>query len=219
MVFGVVGIFLASIVVNTAWADIQEIQILSSFGLSGSFDATSGDLDKWGVNGAVVVTDEGPEFFPASDINFNFVLPETGDLSGGGVAKGYTETGTWSAKVFKPTYSANPVLEIGGDLVWFMEEEDPAQTLRGMGILYLTTETVDAGYFGAAAEWADTNGYSALRTTSTVISLNPLLDYTADFTCGSVTTTIYADSGEVPEPVSMLLLGLGSVAVLRRKRK
>ena len=32
------------------------------------------------------------------------------------------------------------------------------------------------------------------------------------------TATLFADSADIPEPTTMLLLGLGSVALLRRKK-
>jgi len=192
---------------------VEYIQVVYATGLQSSYDAAVSPKHQsiWGTNGATVVTDMGVYPFTSSDIAIDFDLSnDTSD--GSGVASAEYRAGTWSVALFT---GAIEVFSAYGGVNWYDENESIPQEVRGRGVLGLTDYSFD---------WTDVdlggNGQDiGINTVLTALSVNPLTNYQTSFDADSVTVTFWADSSQIPEPVTVVLLGLGGIGVIGMRRR
>ena len=224
LVWSVVMVMVLGVSVNASVID--KIEITLAVGGSSSFAAGSPLSDSvltWSDgSGAVVYKDDGG-FFVADDCDISGSLTSMTDNSGGGTASARFDSGSWEVSLYHSSgQAANgyKVLSVGGTLDWLNELETDVDELSGAGIVTPLNIFIDPLVpFFSAAEWGwGADHKSGMIALTTGLSPDPA-DYTVDFTGNSLTLLIFADSSNIPEPATMLLLGLGGLGLLRRSRR
>lgn len=234
------GVLAALVVVLTAgmvWAQIPvtqvtEIQVIDS-SVNCSYNAVSKTLSYSASGGTSEIFTDGVDFYPGLGflpvkfsfdncaITANYVLDD--DRSSSGVMSGWFTSGTWSMDLRDSGHNGgnSSIIYAEGTLDWFSQNEDPENQTVGEGILNITTLNIDYGFNWKSAEainWGGALNKAGLETeVLNYISGLPLEDYSRDFTSNSVAYRILPDETAIPEPATMILLGLGSVAMLRRR--
>ena len=206
---------------------VEKIEVALGYGGNSAFDAkdplSTSELTWGDGSGAIVWKDTGADF-TADDCDIAGSFSTMTDNSGGGVASALFLSGTWNITLYD--YDEGllindwKVLSVGGTLDWYQELETDADELTGSGIVTPTSVWLDPLHpFFSSTEWGwGSDHKSGVIALTTGLSLDPA-DYKTDFTGNSLTLVIYADSSVIPEPATMVLLGLGAMAVLRRRRR
>lgn len=213
-------------VVSVASAEmITEIQLLVGLGLTSSFDADggsgTGSQTMQSTNGALVITDVNPSGTMFTKTNFSLTFDDCdGSASAGGTAAASFGSGTWMAELYNPANDGDLVLSISGTVDWYNELETNPNAIDGQGIVTIDVGSVflNFGYWGLGSSWASGNGKSAIASMISNIAPTPLEDYNSDWSSSNVMLLVYADSSAIPEPATIALLGLGAVALIRKKR-
>ncbi len=206
---------------NAASAQLAKIEIIFTMGLTSSFDADGGVAENGlqtlvSTNGAHIYTDDiyaPPISFAASDIVCTF--EDTTDTSSGGIASAWFDSGTWQIQLFDS--ASVMVLDMSGTVDWYDELETATNAVDGRGIV-----SIGSIYLGGELtghQWASTNGKSGLISSIVNAQPQPLTNYQTDWSSNSVMMLLYADSSAIPEPATIMLLGLGAVGLLGRKRR
>lgn len=140
-----------------------------------------------------------------------------------GNAMGFFKGVDWSVRVEEFVVTPNPhyipVAELSGTVNWYEETEEIANEgfANGRGIVVVDS----ANFFGPlnGAIWGDGPlGLAGLRSTTTVDG-GILVDYSQLYTSEMVTLSIITDWESIPEPMTVALLGIGSVVILYRRKK
>lgn len=208
------------LVSSVASAQLTKIEIVFAMGLSSDFDADAGSGGNGlqtlqSTNGAYVYTDDiyaPPISFATSDILATF--EDTTDTSGGGVASAEFGSGAWQIQLFDS--DSQLVMDMSGTVDWYDELETADNAVDGRGIL--TLGSVSLGGELTGHDWASTNGKSGLLTSIVNAQPSPLTSYQTDWSSNNVMLMLYADSSTIPEPATIMLLGLGAVVLARRRR-
>jgi hypothetical protein len=217
------GVVLAGCVVllacSVASAQITQIDVLVTMGMESDFDADAGSGGNglqtlMSTNGASVrMDDEEVISFATSDVLATF--EDMTDTSSGGVASAEFGSGAWSIQIFDS--GSQLVLDMSGTVDWYDEIESTNNGVTGTGIVTLVG-SVSLGGELLGHDWASTNGKSGLFSGLSNAQPQPLTSYQTDWSSGFVWMTLYADSSVVPEPATIMLLGLGAVVLARRRR-
>jgi len=217
-VFGVAVLVGWSAVASAA--DLAMIEVTVATGLSSSFDANggptlNGQLSWLGGSGGVIYMDDFTTTYSFDDSNIVADFSSLVDQSSGGMAKARFNTGTWSIQFYS---GSNLVMDLAGTTDWYDEMETDVSKLEGRGVVTPTSVWIHPTYFGGSGvDWDSPDGKSGFVTIETGLTPDPA-NYQADFNGSSLTLIIYADSSYIPEPATLLLLGLGGVAGLLRRK-
>jgi hypothetical protein len=228
----IVGMVLCLVVAAPAVL-IDKVQIEQTSGVSAAYTYTDGNL-QWSGGAFSYIYTEGGGFFSFDSANISADFDLSSDDSAGGTAKArFDLAGTWSVSLYKDGYTGAVVIITGnmnngggfGSKYW--EAETGYERLDGKA-------WVNIGSFWADAAWVTNEvlggGYDGLTWDEDLIAgldsdvtLNAgtgnIDNYGQDYNSDNgLTLTLFSDQNQVvPEPMTMLLLGLG--AVLLRKKK
>ena len=207
---------------------VKQVQVTQAVGAYAHYDAATGTITWTGGAGGWLMTDAFDVVtFDDGAVTASF----TGitDLSSGNLADALFSSGTWSL-TFTGSGWLQPVFTMSGHVVNnYRETETGVQTnkLDGRAFVVVDAAVFTLGFFDAwfgvpvSMEWEGGLGTLAgLIADVTLPDLDPgITDYQSDYDSTNLIITLWADEGVVPEPATMMLFGLGSLLIFRRKRK
>jgi hypothetical protein len=207
------GLFLLLSFVTQA-SIVKEVTIAQTNGVTAYNAAGTGTLN-WtmGASGMVITSDWDVFLFDNATVAATF----TGvtDLSSGGVAKATFSSGTWSMDL---SQSGATVHLAGGIQGLYREEELPeGDALDGRAIVTLTAADFTGFDPSLDLQWGNSNMLGGIIASVLFTPGYGIQDYQSNYQSENTTITLLADETAIPEPATMLLLGLG--AVLLRKKK
>jgi hypothetical protein len=208
----------------SCWAqEIQQIQLNYTTGATANYNAGSGDLVWSGGDASITLTDSSVFFFEKTDVTCSWSRYDSAtdptrarfDLDGG----------SWTVKLYEFFGDADWAVSITGNMNSgggfggrYWEEKTGVGALDGKAWLNVLPVQVGSGW-PEALEWDDDN-VAGLDTDVSLDLNTDISDYlTDDYSSTSgLTLTIFADQGQVvPEPMTLVLLGLGGLALRRRQ--
>ncbi len=223
------GLFVIAMMVSGLWADpfIESVEVNTSGVIGGYaiYTAPAGPLVYGdGVFGALMDDAGGQYYF--DDVEFDATFSPAHDTSSGGQARAWFEVGTWSMtfihSVFPAEgYTATISGTLWGSSTWVEEETDiDTDFLLGKGFVSVNTADFLFDDGSGAVSFAQWQGDSlgGLMTQTSLEYGAGITDFLSDYNSENVDIFLYADETLIPEPVSVLLLGLGAIGAICRKR-
>lgn len=226
-----VAVALLLIGVTAFGLNIDYIQIQQSSGVSADYNAGTHGLGWSGGSFSYIYTEAG-EFAAFEKSNVSAAFNLFSDDSVGGEAKArFGLVGNWSVSLYELATDVNPVIVLTGTLNngggfdgKYWEEETAGSVLDGRAWVNLNGMVVDP-------TWYQTNvigkGYDGLSWDDNVAGLDSdiiipgsIEDYQSSYaSANGVSITLWADQSQiVPEPATMAILGLGGLALLRKRK-
>ncbi len=206
--------------VSQAMLTVTEVSLVQVSGASADYDASTGTLT-WSASAAGALLTSDYDFAQFTTASISATITGGVDATSGGYAAANFTGGTWEMVLGSGIGNVN----LGGTFAYYDEEELAAGSLAGIGVVTVDTATFDLVFFGGLfnipniqMQWGDGNGLGGLFSSVLFTPGTEVEDYLSDYSSDNVTITLVSDETSVPEPVTVCLLGLGAVALRRRKR-
>jgi len=228
-VFILLSVLCLAALVQADVLNVKEIQILQGTGARSQYD--NPDLTWSGGSVAYIVTNEGDfAIFEKSDINAQFSLFSDDTLDGPAKAR-FDLADTWKVDLYALEADTTPVVTITGNMNGgggfggkYWEERSWEGQLNGEAWVNVISVDVDPDWLatvlapGDTLIW-DTDGIAGLDSDITLDDGTDISNYLGSYLSqNGLTVTLFSDQSQVvPEPATMLLLGLGALSLLRKR--
>jgi len=213
------GVLICFASASQAILTVSEVELVQVTGATTSYDAGSGTLT-WsaGAAGALLTSDYDYASFDTASISAT--ITGGSDASSGGNAAASFSGGTWAMTLGGGLGQVN----LAGSVIFYDEEETADDSLGGIGIVTVDTATFDLSFFGGLwsipgiqMQWGDGDGLAGMVSQTLFAPGYGLTDYNSDFSSDNLSVALVADETSVPEPMTVILLGLGALSLRKRR--
>jgi hypothetical protein len=209
-------------------APVDNVQLHYLTGATANYNATTGKLVWSGGDASITLTDTSAYFFNSTivDCGWNLFDSDTGptrarfDLDGGGWM---VELYDWNVSPTEWSIRISGGMDSGGGFDGrYWEERSGFGALDGKAWVAITNVEVNPDWsdlYEVSLSWGSDN-VAGLDSDVSLDGGTDISDYLADSynATSGLTVTFFADQGQVvPEPMTLVLLGLGGLALRRRQ--
>lgn len=208
-----------------------EVTEAAAFDVSVDYGVTSPGVLTWmsasqatlTTSSGVITISDSPGGIPV-DVNMSGSISSVTDLNPGGAggASASFGAGSFSLTVdYDPGGGSVTIVNLSGSISsTYDESEDSPDRILGKAVVNITTATFDPIITGGTPlEWEGGLGLAGLLSDFTLPFGANFVDYTSDtYMTDNTLIRILSDETEIPEPMTLALLGLGGLGLIRRKR-
>jgi len=201
----------------------MEIEEIDTLAVWSNFTAGNHQL-AWSKGGVATLYDElgGSSKFR---VNVDALFDNMTDHSSGGIASASFASGSFTVTFYATgdTGKTTPLGSTTGQLYpgWSYKEGETQQVpsaLYGSSPMELTSWNLT--YLGTTYNWSEglyaKGGLTA--TTTNINNMGTISDYQSNWSSKNTVVKLLADETGIPEPASIILLGLGGLALLRKRK-
>ncbi|MBN1457540.1 MAG: PEP-CTERM sorting domain-containing protein [Sedimentisphaerales bacterium] len=203
---------------------VEQVQIIQDIGVTAEYDASAGTTT-WSQGASGWMLTDGGKFQSFSDVTVSGTFIGAVDVSSGGLASAVFSSGTWDIVM---NGALGMAVHVSGHTVSsYVETETGVDTdhIDGRAVVMVDDYFFDAGWLGDIwgipdldLEWeGGLNDLAGLIADITLPNGTGITDYQSDYTSTNTTITLWADESVVPEPMTVILLGLGALSLRKRR--
>jgi hypothetical protein len=229
------SLLMLSMVCVPVGAAIDQIVIEQAITTGGvaEYDHTTSEI-VWSGGASVFFLDGELNVYSSTEIEWEALFTDPLDDSSDGDAKAVfynnanpnPDRGKWSLNVWAPLdtthLETNIIATLSGHVVGrYYEDEIQDDKLYGRAVVMVDSVELLPGLFGDPAVW-DGGEWSlaGIKADITLPTNSNFGDYDTDsYITSNTIITIVSDETTIPEPVTIALLGLGSLVGLRRRKR
>jgi len=200
---------------------IDGVQLISTSGVSASYDNATG-ITSWSQGASGWLMTNGYQAAAFTSVSITGTFYGAVDTTSDGHPSAIFNSGTWSMHLENGSLNVDVA---GHTLGNYVETEGKLQEghIDGRAIVIVDSATFSFGDYGwgeVQLHWeGDTGNQAGLIADIALPQGSTFSNYATDsYESTNTTISLWADEGTVPEPATLILLGLGGLLLRKRKK-